>query len=426
MTHGHDTGEMTMTPEAAWAEAMKFQNRPDPYPYFAELRKTPVARVADDFYVVTGYWELLKLAHDPRISSDVRRAARSDADEAQGDDGPPSIIQSDPPDHDRMRRQVIRHFGPPHSPDLIPGMEPFVRQLCDGLLDNLMGQPEVATRFDVVEDYAYPVPVAVICRVLGVPLEDEPRFHPWIADLLAGTDLGPEAATPEGRERAERGVAADAELNEYLAGLIDGFVRQPAPGLLSKLLHDHDGPDGPMSPAEALSNARLLLVAGHDSTVNTITNCVMTLLRNPGTYELLRRRPGLIPRAIEEVQRLQSAVQFFPTRCATADIEVGGTLIPAGATVLLLYGAANRDPRRFADPDAFDPERANNEHFGWGSGIHTCMGGPLARLEVNVALEIFLGRVENPRLVADPPPYRPSQFFRGPRHLLIEADRIVD
>jgi cytochrome P450 len=131
-----------------------------------------------------------------------------------------------------------------------------------------------------------------------------------------------------------------------------------------------------------------------------------------------------VPGAIEEVLRLQSSVQYFPTRSALADIEIGGTVIPRGAPVFLLYGAANRDPRQFANPNAFDPTRNNNQHLGWGGGIHVCFGGPLARLEVNTAFEVFLQRVENPRLVADPPPYRRSSIFRGPRHVLVDIDRI--
>jgi cytochrome P450 len=175
-----------------------------------------------------------------------------------------------------------------------------------------------------------------------------------------------------------------------------------------------------------VTNATLLLIAGHDSTVNTIAHCVLTVLRNPGTIELLRSRPGLIPGTIEEVLRLESAVQFFPSRSATADIEIAGTVIPEGSPVHLMYGAANRDPKRFPNPNKFDAERRDNEHFGWGSGIHTCFGGPLARLEVNVALETFLSRVENPRLVVDPPEYRRSNVFRGPRHLMIDYDGIRD
>ena len=267
--------------------------------------------------------------------------------------------------------------------------------------------------------------MAVICKILGVPLEDEARFHAWVADIFAGVDLGPEAATEEGQRRAQKGRASMEEFLQYMTGLIERFVKEPGEGMLSKMVND-DGPDGPMTPDEAVANANLLLVAGHDSTVNLISHCVLTLLRNPGSIELLRRRRELIPGAIEEVLRLQSSVQFFPSRSAAADIEIGGTVIPKGSPIFLMYGAANRDPRRFPNPNQFDPERQDNQHLGWSSGIHTCFGGPLARLEVNTALEVFLRRVENPRLVVDPPPYRPSQVFRGPQHLLIDIDGIKD
>jgi cytochrome P450 len=422
------------TAEAAWAEAMKFENRHDPYQFFDQLRETPVVQVADGTYVVTGYRELMALAHDPRISSDVSRRPLENQQETDGSPPPgaedlqaygraKSIILSDPPDHDRARRQVMRHFGPPHSPDVIPKMEPDILRLCNELLDKVKAKG--GNTFDVVDDYAYPVPVAVICKVLGVPLKDEPTFHTWIFHFMAGLDLGPEASTDEGKARAAKGRQSTLELTQYLADLIQGYLKTPGDGLISKLVND-DGPDGPMSPADAAANAVLLLVAGHDSTVNTIAHCVLMLLRNPESLDLLRNRPELIPRAIEEVQRLQSAVQFFPSRTATAGIEIGGTVIPAGSVVHLMYGAANRDPKMFPEPNKFDPQRPNNQHFGWGSGIHTCMGGPLARLEVNLAVETFLRRVENPRMVVDPPPYRQSQVFRGPRHLEVEFDRITD
>jgi fatty acid omega-hydroxylase len=318
----------------------------------------------------------------------------------------------------------MRHFAPPHSPDVIPKMEPDIQQLCNDLLDKAKAKGN--NTIDIVDDYAYPVPVAVICKLLGVPLKDEPTFHRWIFDFMAGADMGPEAATEEGKARLQKGKESTAALTQYLADLIQGYLREPGEGLLSKLVNDKDGPDGPMAPKEAASNAMLLLVAGHDSTVNTIAHCVLTLLRNPESLDLLRDRPELIPRAIEEVLRLQSAVQFFPSRSATDDIQIGGTVIPKGSAVHLLYGAANRDPKRFPDPEKFDPERPDNEHVGWGRGVHSCVGGPLARLEVNLALETFLRRVENPRLVVDPPPYRVNQVFRGPLHLEVEFDRITD
>jgi cytochrome P450 len=419
-----------VTPEEAWDQAMKLEHRANPYPFFDELRKTPVARVTNGVYAVTGYEELIALAHDPRVSSDIRRSpigARpreitdpsiAEMIEQYGQDL--SFIQQDPPDHDRARRSCMRYFGPPHSPDVIPSQELLCQQIVDDLLDKAIGK----TRIDVVDDFAYRLPVEVICHILGVPLDDEPLFHQWIADVMAGVfDLGPEIETEEGQARRAKGIEASQELKKYIVGLVERAAKSPCPGMISQLVHD-DGPDEPMSPSEIVNNTILLFVAGHDSTVNLISHCVLTLLRNPWSIELLRSRPELIPAAIEEVLRLQSSVQFFPSRSALADIEIAGTTIPKGSPIFLMYGAANRDPRRFPDPNTFDPERKDNEHVGWGRGIHVCFGGPLARLEVNTALEAFLRRVENPRLVEDPPPYRISQVFRGPRHVLVDFDEI--
>ena len=419
-----------MDAATAWAEAMKFANRPNPYPFFEELRKTPVAKVSEKTYVVTGYDEVVALAHDPRISSDAFRSPaglygeKPDTDgAATGDTAPGSFIGTDPAIHDRMRRQCMRHFGPPHTPDLIPSMEPYVVDMANDLLDAVKARG--GGRMDMVDEFAYPIPVSVACKILGVPVEDVPKIHPWIFDFMHGADLGPEAHTEEGRERAAKSAAGLGKFQAYLTKLTEGYAREPGPGLISAILHDTDGPDGPMSVEEVVPNAMLLFFAGHDSTVNTMSHCVLTLLRNPGSWDLLAGNTELIPRMIEEVQRLQSAVQFFPSFSATTDIEIAGTTIKAGSAVHLMYGAANRDPRRFPDPDRFDLHRENREHLGWGSGIHVCFGGPLARLEVNAALEVFLRRVRGPRLVADPPPYRRNQVFRGPLHLSIDFDEIV-
>src|SRR5262249_34709075 len=151
-----------------------------------------------------------------------------------------------------------------------------------------------------------------------------------------------------------------------------------------------------------------------------------TLLRHPDALDTLRRRPELIIPGVEEFLRLESSVQFWPTRTALEDIEIGGTTIPKGAPIIVLYGSANRDPNRLTNPDDVDFEREDNEHVGWSSGIHLCFGGPLARLEAQIAVGEFVRRVENPRLVVDPPPYRHNQVFRGPRHLLVEIDRVQD
>jgi cytochrome P450 len=433
--HNEVRGAGTMTADQAFAEAMKFENRPNPYPFFDELRKTPVARLTNGLYVVTGFKEIIALIHDPRVSADLRNRpnrpqaaptkkmedldAEAVVTEKYGRE--PSMIVSDPPDHDRMRRSAMRHFGPPHSPHVIPDMEPECVRIVNGMLDKVKGKK----RIDVVDDYAYPLPVTVICRIMGVPLKDEPLFHGWIADAMAGVELGPDAATEEGQRRKEKAQASAQAMLEYMTGLVESVQKVPNDGMISKMVND-DSPEGPMSPGEIVSNSILIFIAGHDSTVNTIAHCVLTFLRNPGTIDLLRRRPELIPRAIEEVLRLQSAVNFWPTWTAIADIDVYGTTIPKGSPIFFMYGAANRDPEKFRDPNKFDLEREEKESLGWAAGIHVCFGGQLARLEVNTAVEVFLRRVENPRLVVDPPPYRRNALFRGPLHLLIDIDGIRD
>ncbi len=420
-----------MDPATAWAEAMKFANRPNPYPFYEELRRTPVAKVSDKTYVVTGYPEVVALTHDPRISVDVSRSpsgffgekiVQLDPAEAAQQRNE-SMLVSDPPEHDVMRRQFMRHFGPPHTPDLIPSMAGFVVDKANELLDRVRDRG--TTRMDVVEDFSYPVPVSVIFRIMGAPIEDEPTFHAWVTDFMNAADVGPERDSPQGQAAIAKANQSSADLDAWLGDLVERLIREPGPGLLSAALHD-DGPDGPVSAKVAKSNALLLMIAGHDTTVNTISNSVLTLLRNPGSWDLLRDKPDLIPRAVEEVQRLQGAVQFAVNRWAMADIEIGGTRIPEGSAVFLVLAAANRDPRRFPDPDRFDPMREDNEHVGFGGGIHTCFGGPLARLEINLALEVFLRRVKSPRLVVDPPPYRHNQVFRGPRHLWVDFAEIVD
>jgi cytochrome P450 len=430
-----ERGAGTMTPDQAFAEAMKYENRPNPYPFFDELRRTPVARLTNGMYVVTGFKEIIALIHDPRISADLRNRPKSpkaaptkEMEDLEAEAAvmekygrKPSMIVSDPPDHDRMRRQAMRHFGPPHSPHVIPNMEAECVRLVNGMLDKAKGKK----RIDVVDDYAYPLPVAVICRIMGVPLKDEPLIHGWVADAMAGAELGPDAATEEGQRRKEKGQAGSQAMVKYMTGLVESVQKAPNDGMISKMAND-DSPEGRMSPSEIVSNAILIFIAGHDSTVNTIAHCVLTLLRNPGTTDLLRRRPELIPRAVEEVLRLQSAVNFWPTWTALADIDVYGTTIPKGSPIFFMYGAANRDPEKFRDPNKFDLEREEKESLGWGAGIHVCFGGQLARLEVNTAVEVFLRRVENPRLVVDPPPYRRNALFRGPLHLLIDIDGIRD
>ena len=422
-----------MVEETPWQQALRYANRANPYPFYEELRKTPVARQPDGTYVVSTYREIVTLLHDPRVSSDPRKSPALVAAGTEHSGEPaaepirealtePNIITCDPPEHDRDRRTMMPHFvGPPHAPHLISDLEPDIRRLVDGLLDGMKGK----TRIDAVDDFAYPLPVTVICKVLGVPLEDEPRFHHWIETALDALDFGPEAASEEIQSRLAGAEQAVRDFGQFAAGLLDRYAEQPGPGMLSALVND-DGPEGRMSKGVLVSNALLLIFAGHETTVNLIAHSVLTLLRHPDALEKLRRRPELIVPAVEELLRFESSVQFWHTRSALEDIDIAGTTIPKGAPIFLVYGSANRDPERFTDPDELDLERRDNQHLGFSQGIHFCFGAPLARLEVQVAVGEFVRRVENPRLVDDPPPYRHNQIFRGPRHVLVDIDGIRD
>lgn len=424
-----------MVEETPWQQALRYANRANPYPFYEELRRTPVARQPDGTYVVSTYREIVALLHDPRVSSDIRKLPAPVATAAEGsteaESEPiteavislePNIITQDPPEHDRDRRMMTPHFvGPPHSPHVISDLEPEIRRIVDGLLDGMRGK----TRIDAVDEFAYPLPVTVICKVLGVPLEDERRFHGWIETALDALDFGPESASEEMQSRLAGGREAVKEFGQFAAELLDRYARQPGPGMLSAMVNE-DRPEGGMPKGVLVSNALLLIFAGHETTVNLIAHSVLTLLRHPDALEKLRRRPELIVPGVEELLRFESSVQFWHTRSAVEDIDIAGTTIPKGAPIFLAYGSANRDPKRFANPDVLDLERRDNQHLGFSQGIHFCFGAPLARLEVQVAVGEFVRRVENPRLVEDPPPYRHNQIFRGPRHLLVDIDGIRD
>jgi cytochrome P450 len=408
-----------------WQESLLYANRANPYPFYAELRKTPVSQQPNGSYVVSTYREIVSILHDPRVSSDLRK--RSEATVAaeavaptSAYDREPSMITSDPPEHDRVRRTAMRHFGPPHLPNLVASQEAEIQRIVAGLLDRLKGK----TRIDVVDEFAYPLPVTVICAVLGVPRQDEPRFHGWIQAFMNGLDLGPEAATAEHQRLRDVGNRAQQELRDYIRGLLEKYVKQPGPGMLSAMVNDSSKER--LSHAELVSNAMLLLFAGHETTVNLIAHSVLTLLRHDNALEKLRRRPELIVPGVEEFLRFESSVQFWPTRTALEDIEIAGTTIPKGSPIIVVYGSGNRDPSRFANPDEVDLERENNQHLGYSGGIHVCFGGPLARLEAQIVVGEFVRRVKNPRLVVDPPPYRHNQIFRGPRHVLVDIDGVVD
>ena len=400
-------------------EITDYANRADPYPLYAELRKTPVSQQGDALFVASTYWEIKSLLHDPRISSDARNLSPQAAgalaqDEEETSALPPAFLKLDPPEHDRLRRMAMRPFGPPHTPRRVHNMRGELAHIVSDLIDGFGDRDQV----DLVDNFSYPFPVTVICRLLGIPREDEARFHSWADTLAASLDPDPDKDPVERRRVAQQ---ARAELGMYLAGLVEERRGTPGDDMLSALVTDHS-PDGQMTPMEVLSTAALLLIAGHETTVNLITNGMLTLLRNPDVLKRLRDDRDLAVPLVEELLRFEPPVQLLPQRTTLDDIEIAGVTIPKGASLWLILASGNRDPQRFADPDRFDPDRKDNQHLGFGSGIHNCFGAPLARLEAQLALTELVRRLDNPRLVEDPPPYRQNAVLRGPRHLNIAFD----
>jgi cytochrome P450 len=397
-----------MTELTLLQQAFEQESRANPYPIFAEMRKTPVAGQPDGTYVVSTYDEIVTLLHDPRISS---------AGGPMGKSANAPFINADPPEHDRLRRLATSHFGPPHRPDLVAELEPWLQETVDGLIDKLDGKGEI----DVVDDFAYPFPVSAICRILGVPREDEPKFHTWSESMIEA--LGARFSPGDHSEVFQRALQAANQLGEYLGGLAEAHRKDPGDDIISGLVTDN-GPDGRMDDEDVVATGRLLLIAGHETTVNLMANGMLTLLRHPEQLERLRKEPGYAIPMFEELLRFEPPVQVVPNRMALADIDVGGTTIPKESHIVLVTASGNRDERRYADPDRFDPDRAEHEHLSLGGGIHYCFGAPLARLEVQLALRTLARRLENPRLLEDPPPYRPSPILRGPRHLRVQVDGI--
>ncbi|MFB7109512.1 cytochrome P450 [Streptomyces sp. NPDC056291] len=387
-----------------------YANRPAPYPLYAELREAGVARQTDGSYLVGTYYDIVALFHNPRLSSDRRNRAAPYRD-LDAEDQQHSFIRLDDPEHRRLRSLATRPFGPPHSPGRIDAMRDKITRITEELIEMLRSR----TRVDVVDDFAYPLPVTVICRLLGVPREDEPEFREWSAAIIESVDIRP---GEDSGERQRAGIQARAQMGSYLVDLAEQRRGRPSDDMLSAFVNDPD-PSGAFTREELSATAVLLLVAGHETTVNLITNGVLTLLRHPDQLERLRREPGLLPGAVEELLRYEPPVHMLQ-RVPLTHIEVAGQTIPKGVPVVLVPASGNRDPRRFREPDRFDPAREDNQHLGFGSGIHICYGAPLARIEAQIALGALLPHLSTATLVEDPPPYRQSAVLRGPRHLPIE------
>lgn len=394
---------------STFQQVLDYASRSNPYPLYEKLRAKPVWAEDNGGYVVSRYREVHALLHDPRMSSDASKGSR------EGENTAPGFLSSDPPEHDLLRRLAMRQFGPPHCPGRVDAMRSDMAEKVNRLLDGCRGK----NRIDIVDDFAYPFPVSMICDLLGVPPADEPQFSAWAEKLVNGLDADPMAGGGDAQREAAQ---AAGEIGQYMAGLAQSHAMNPGSDILSGLMTD-DGPDGRMALPDVVKTGILLLVAGHETTVNLITNGSLTLLRHPDVLERVRSEPELVIPLVEELLRFEPPVQMT-VRTALSDVTVADTSIPRGTSVTLLIASGNRDPERFERPDQFVPDRADNQHLGFGSGIHSCFGAPMARLEAQTALLALVRRLDNPRLVTDPPPYRLSPILRGPRHLFVDLDGV--
>ncbi|MEV0034758.1 cytochrome P450 [Streptomyces sp. NPDC050804] len=413
----------------------------DPYPAYRALRaQAPVRRLrmpgGEAVWMVLGYDAVRAALADPRLRNDIRHSAEFESDGGYAIGR--NMLQVDPPDHTRLRALVSRQFTARRIAALRPRIERISARLLDAMAAaagpdgpvepvGTAGPGGPGGPVDLVGAYAFPLPITVICELLGVPVADRDAFHDWSGKVVAFDD-------------AEAAAAAAASMTAYFTGLIeekrsldtgaDGGEDTQAgedtqdsedTDLLHALVRTHDENGDHLSPDELLGMAFLLLVAGHETTVNLISSAVRLLLTHPDQLAALRADPGLLEGAIEETLRYEPPVQIAAYRYTAEPLTLAGTPIPKGERVVISLAAAHRDPARFTDPDRFDIRRdpaANRAQLAFSHGIHHCLGAPLARLEAAVALPALLDRF--PRLaLADAsaaPEWRPS-LLRGLRRL---------
>jgi cytochrome P450 len=372
----------------------------DPYPVYAAMRSScPVQSLPAESggragYLVTGYAEAREALGDPRLSKDTAvffadKASRRRLHSAVAH----TMLASDPPRHTRLRKLVTKAF----TAKAVAQQRPFIARLTEELLD----QWPVGEQVDFVTGLAVPLPVVVICELLGVPEEDRPDVRRWSGELFA-------AGRPDVIDAASHSMA------DYMTGLIAAKRLHPGDSLLDRLIAVRDGAEQ-LSEEELVSLAVLLLVAGHETTTNFLGNAALALLRRPAELHRLQQNPDDVPAVLDELLRFDSPVSTATFRFTTEAVTLGGTDIPPGAPVWVALGAANRDPERFPSPDLLDLDRDASAHLGFGHGIHRCAGAPLAKAEAEIALRAVLTRFPGIRLAVPPDQlrWRRTRLVRG-------------
>jgi cytochrome P450 len=404
-----DPGPGLTTQPPALADLADPAVLPDPYPVLASLREaSPFAQFNGTFVVVGRHADCSAVLRDPNASSERGRSLIAAAAERRTRERP-SFLSLDPPDHTRLRRLVSKAF----TPRTIARLEPRIRAITGELLAAASG----AGQLEVISQLAYPLPVRIISELLGVPVEDYPRFAGWSARLAYSLQPGFGISHEEARERDAAARLASDEFAAYFRELIAARRARPEPDLLSDLIRAED--DGAkLTEDELIATCVLLLVAGHETTVGLISNAILALLRHPDQLAMLRADAALAGAAVEEALRYDAPVQMTG-RVVRGEMKIGDVAAPDGALVLLLLAAAGRDPEVFPDPDRFDISRRGAGHLAFAAGPHFCLGAPLARLEATIVLQAFAARIESPELDPDALHYKPNFNLRAPDQMVV-------
>ncbi len=377
----------------------------DPYPLLDQLRTyAPVHRITapdgTNLWLITRFEDATRVLKDSRFSASIERKTK---------DGirlsPVSqrllhrqMTVMDPPEHTRLRGLVSKAF----SPRFIESLRPRVQEIADTLLDAMKPPGPI----DLVSAFAFPLPIIVIAEMLGIPIEDRDRLREWSSVIFDAITRGANA------EPAHLGKAE--EFATYVHALIEEKRKSPGDDLISKLVEVEEG-GSKLDDEELLSMIVLLIFAGHETTVNLIGNGMLALFSHPDEFAKLKRDPAQIPLAVEEMLRFWGSVLSTSPRVTTEEVEIGGQRIPKGEMIMVSLAAANHDPAQFEAPDRFDVTRAANKHLAFGHGIHFCLGAPLARVEVQIALESLLRRFPEIRLAV------PREALRWRANLLLRG-----
>lgn len=393
------------------AAALSPLGRANPYPLYRRLQDLGPVKIPT-IWIITRYDDASALLRHPSVSSENHNPwfDRFFAGEVEG--LRQTILFRDPPDHTRLRTLVGKAF----TVRGVENLRPRIQEVADGLVDAVAHRGEM----DLLADFTYPLPTTVICEWLGIPAADHQHFSGWMRDLADRFNADPTMLVR--RAKVRKGQAAQASFGAYLEQLIAERRAHPRDDFLSTLIAVEEDGDQ-LNTDELGAMAAILLIGGHETVANLTANGMLALLRHPEQMDRLRGDPSLAKSAVEELLRYDTPAQMA-VRTALEDIDVGGTTIPAGDLILVVMGAANRDPRHFADPDQLDITRKPNAHLGFIAGIHYCVGAPLARLEAQIAITTLTQRLPDLRLAKSTPRWRGSLALRGMRELPVSFTEV--